>query len=334
MESKIDFIIYWVDGNDPEWQKNRAMYLPDKGVDSRPSRYRDMGTLRFIFRGIEKFAPWVNNVYFVTADQCPDWINRDNPKLKIINHKDYIPEEYLPTFSSHPIELNFHRIEGLSEQFVLVNDDCFFTAPVSPEDFFVDGKPVDIFVESPLQYKSDKVFNRILFNNFSCIGRMFPNRPEYKKRLRNKILSPKYGAYFFYNLMTYMLPYKGFWGILTPHFMRPYRKADYIEMWEKEFELLDSTSKTRFRSENDISIYLIRLWNLLNGNFVPGNVFGMGQAFVMKKDDENIYNAVRNGKYKMICINDECDDDVFDICKKNLEQAFLKLFPDKSSFEV
>ena len=25
-------------------------------------------------------------------------------------HEDYIPKQYLPTFSSHPIELNMHRI--------------------------------------------------------------------------------------------------------------------------------------------------------------------------------------------------------------------------------
>lgn len=334
MTDKIDFIIYWVDGNDPEWQKSRNQYIGKDKEDLNPARYRDMGTLRYIFRGIERFAPWVNNVYFVTADQCPDWINRDNPKLKIINHSDYIPEKYLPTFSSHPIELNFHRIEGLSDKFVLVNDDCFFTAPVRPEDFFRNGRPVDIFTEFPLQYKQNAMFNRILFNNYNCIGRMFPDRNAYKKRLRKKILTPAYGAYFFYNLISYMLPYKGFWGLMTPHFMRPYLKSDYIEMWDRNHDLLDSTCSTRFRSENDISIYLIRMWNLMNGNFEPGNIYGMGHAFMMSSDDDRIYNAIKNSKYKMICINDECSDEVFEVCRKKVAEAFETLLPDRSSFEL
>ena len=49
MTSDIDFVIAWVDGSDPEWQKQRAMYRNDEeratgsnGVE----RYRDWGILR------------------------------------------------------------------------------------------------------------------------------------------------------------------------------------------------------------------------------------------------------------------------------------------------
>ena len=53
------------------------------------------------------------------------------------------PEEYLPTFNSHTIEMNLHRIKGLSEQFVYFNDDMFINKPMKPRDFFVHGKPCD-----------------------------------------------------------------------------------------------------------------------------------------------------------------------------------------------
>ena len=72
------------------------------------------------------------------------WLNTENPKLTVVNHKDYIPEEYLPTFSSHPIELNLHRIKGLSEQFVYFNDDTFIINAMQPEDFFKKGLPYRI----------------------------------------------------------------------------------------------------------------------------------------------------------------------------------------------
>ncbi|WP_331836427.1 hypothetical protein [Erysipelothrix piscisicarius] len=74
---------------------------------------------------------WVNNVYLITYGHLPDFLNVDHPKLKIINHTDYIPSDYLPTFSSHTIELNMHRIEGLSEHFVYFNDDMFLNQPMS-----------------------------------------------------------------------------------------------------------------------------------------------------------------------------------------------------------
>src|SRR5690606_24066147 len=57
--------------------------------------------------------------------------------------KDFIPEPYLPTFNACTIELNMHRIEGLSDRFVYFNDDCFVINHLAEEDFFRDGLPCD-----------------------------------------------------------------------------------------------------------------------------------------------------------------------------------------------
>ncbi len=330
----IDFVIYWVDGSDPEWQKKKSLFNPSKGTDSSSGRYRDLETLKYLFRGIEKYASWVNNVYLITDNQKPSWLNINNPKLRLINHEDYIPKENLPVFSSHPIELCLHNIEGLSENFVVFNDDCLILNNVKETDFFIDGKPVDILTEFPLQYKVNRVFNRILFNDFTLMSKYFPSRNEYKKRLRSKILSPKYGAYFFYNLLMYMLPYKAIFGITTPHFARPYRKQDFKSLWEKEPELLNETISHRFRSEDDINIYAIRFYNLLKGDFVPGNIFKIGHAFDVYDDNESVYKAIKNQKYRLVCISDNCNDEVFDVIKPKILSACDSVLGEKSSFEV
>lgn len=334
MNEDIDIIVYWVDGNDPKWQQKRSEYKLDSSSDAGKNRYRDMGTLKYLFRGIEKFAPWVRKVFFVTDGQIPTWLNKASDKLQIVDHKDYIPAKYLPVFSSHPIELNFHRIEGLSDKFVVMNDDFFLTAPTEENDFFQHGLPVDILTEMPLQFKSDHVYNRILFNNFDTIGKYYSSRKEYKRRLRNKMLSTRYGVYFFYNLMAYLLPYQGVWGINTPHMMRPYLKKDFIETWEKEGVLLDETCSHKFRSKDDVSIYLIRLFNLMQGEFVPGNIYKKGKAYVMTGMDCAVFEAIRKKKYKFICINDECDDSQFDACCSKLIKEFDGILPDKSMFEL
>ena len=64
-----------------------------------------------------------------------------------MDHKDYIPENFLPTFNSHTIEHNFHRIKGLSEHFVAFNDDMFINAPIEPEYYFKNGLPCDATLE-------------------------------------------------------------------------------------------------------------------------------------------------------------------------------------------
>ena len=66
---KIDFVVLWVDGNDPTWQEQFNRYAPkDKqiAIDASAERYRDWDCLRYWFRGVEQFAPWVNKVHFVT----------------------------------------------------------------------------------------------------------------------------------------------------------------------------------------------------------------------------------------------------------------------------
>ena len=119
-----------MDGADPVWRKDKKNRMIEQGIsagiDDREERYRDWEILQYLFRGIEKFAPWVRTVHFVTYGHLPKWLNVQNSKLHIVNHKDFIPAQYLPTFNSHTIEWNFHRIKGISDQFIYLNDDYFY----------------------------------------------------------------------------------------------------------------------------------------------------------------------------------------------------------------
>ena len=144
--NKIDFVITWVDGNDPEWQKERNYYANVERArnEYNPARFRDWGVLKYWFRGVEKYTPWVNNIFFLTCGQLPEWLDTNNPKLKIVKHEDFIPAEYLPTFNSYVIEFYMHKIKGLSEQFVYFNDDMFVLRPIVSTRFFRKGLPCDL----------------------------------------------------------------------------------------------------------------------------------------------------------------------------------------------
>ena len=99
----IDFVLIWVDGNDPKWKKEYMKYAPTAQGDKGEIRFRDWENLRYWFRGVEKFAPWVNKIHFVTCGHIPNWLNLNAPKLNFVKHSDYIPASYLPTFNSHTI---------------------------------------------------------------------------------------------------------------------------------------------------------------------------------------------------------------------------------------
>ena len=118
----IDIVIPWVDGADPEWMKEKNKKAEELNgafaADCSDKRFRDWGIIRYLFRSIDLYASWVNKVHFVTWGHLPKWMNPNAPKLHIVNHRDFIPQQYLPTFSSHTIELNMHRIPGLAEHFI------------------------------------------------------------------------------------------------------------------------------------------------------------------------------------------------------------------------
>ena len=91
MNNKIDFVVTWVDGADPKWLKEKSEYEKLEGNKESKTfqnwlnsdcRYRDWDTMKYWFRAIEKYAPWVNNIYFITWGHIPEWLDLSNPKLK------------------------------------------------------------------------------------------------------------------------------------------------------------------------------------------------------------------------------------------------------------
>ena len=123
---KIDFVVTWVDMNDPKWKAVFAEYsgkTENEKNSVSDARFRDNGFLKYWFRGVEKFAPWVRKIHFVTCGQKPDWLDENHPKINLVNHSDFIPEQFLPTYNSVVIERYLHKIPDLSEHFVYFNDD-------------------------------------------------------------------------------------------------------------------------------------------------------------------------------------------------------------------
>lgn len=326
---KIDIVMPWVDGDDPDWLATKNEYSPNHSSDDGINRYRDWNLLRFWFRGIEKYMPWVNQIHFVTWGHTPEWLNKSNSKLNIVNHKDYIPREYLPVFSSHPIELNMHRIEGLSEQFIYFNDDTYVVDSLSPEHFFENGLPVDTVTEVPLRFNPGGI-DHIIGNDMMVINKNF-DKAKVIKEQRKKWFSLKSVKATVKNL--YMKPVKGFSAFDNPHLPLPFLKETFRSVWEKEEKILVETSSHRFRDNSDVNSWLFRYWQFTTGRFSQGNG-PKGRFFSIGKDDNLIEDALLNKRYKMVCLSDDDKNLDFEEEKKKLESLFEMIFPEKSSFEI
>ena len=329
MDYNIDIVVPWVDGSDPVWFSEKKKYSPNEGDDDNINRYRDWGLLRYWFRSIEKYAPWVNKIHFITYGHLPSWLNTENPKLNIVKHTDYIPQEYLPVFSSHPIELHMHKIEGLADRFIYFYDDFYLADYVTPDDFFIDGKPVDTVTEVPLRFKEGGI-DHIIGNNMMVINKHFNKRETIKKNKKVwfSLKAPKASLK---NL--YMLPVNGFSAFDNPHIPQPFLKSTLEEVWEQEEELLSKTSSHRFRSSEDVSQWLFRYWQFAKGYIVQSGKT-RGKFFSIGKDDKEISEAILTHKYKSICLSDDEVDIDFEKEQKFMVDLFDKILPEKSSFEI
>ena len=368
---KIDFVVTWVAGSDEEWLAEKRAFAESHSFIKKPSsttnrtfaenqpsiknqpslekprfdssdlRFRnDFDFLKYWFRGIEKFAPWVNQIFFVTAGHLPDWLNLQHPKLKIIRHSDFIPQEFLPTFNSHTIENNLHRIAELSEDFVYFNDDFYLLRKTRPEDFFKEGQyqgktqllPRAFFAENILiNNPSRDIFPYIQMNNMALINQTYDKRNFYKTH-RTKAFNIKYGVLNLRNLL--LQPWREFSLLYDPHCAIAYKKSTFQAVWQKHNKELTETSLRRFRSDRDVSHLVFYYTQLLDGKFIPRSANFSHHTMLSKDEKQNlqIIRMVESQKYHILCIN---DGEVKDPVKTRiaLTAAFDEILPEKSIFE-
>lgn len=328
---KIDFVIPWVDDEDPEWQKLYVEYSKREFGDARPIRFRDWGTLKYWFRGVEQFAPWVNKIHFITCGHYPGWLNLEHPKLNFVKHSDYIPQEYLPTFNANPIELNIHRIKDLAEHFVYFNDDTFIINHIESKRFFRKGLPCDMAVLNSLQ-PNDDAMNYIMCNDIAFANTFFNKREVLRKNM-GKWCNWRYKGYLFRTLT--LLAYPSFTGFVDPHLPNAFLKQTLKDVWAVNEEKLNETCKSRFRRFDNVNQYIFRYWQLLQGSFKPINPFDTSLTFSTCNDNNfaNILTSLKKRHKSIICINDGNISD-FELAKKQLIEVFETIFPTKSQFEL
>ena len=333
---KIDFVIAWVDGNDPEWQARKRRLEGKAGEDDQPERYRDWGLLRYWFRGVEKFAPWCGKVFLVCDQEAPDWLRRDCDRLVIVRHEDYLPEAFRPAFSSHPVELNIHRIPGLSQRFVYFNDDMFLLRPVEETFFFRKGLPRDAALLNPVptvdlkKRKGGRIFT-IPLNNAEYLNRDF----EFRSCIRAhplKWLSLKYGKKALRNLM--LLTWPRFVGFDELHLPQAFLKSAFEDAWDEDGDILAETSRHPLRDDRDVNQWLIRERQLAKGLFMPRSPKAAGKVFDLDLEGDAAARAIEGQAVPMVCLNDgPMEEEAFCRMREKVQDAFRKILPEPCIFE-
>lgn len=323
----IDFVITWVDGKDKKWQKELLQYSSISG-DKRIVRYRNWEFLKYWFRGVEENAPWVNKIYFVTEGHLPKWLNLSHPKLKIIKHSDIIDNKFLPVFNSRAIEVNIHKIKGLSDKFVYFNDDFFIIDKLDPSFFFRKNLPCGMAVFNAITGGgvSDAILEAV-----TIINKHFQKKEVLKNNFQ-KWFNLKYKCFLARTLL--LLPWPNFTGFYEDHMPTPFLKSTFQEVWNLEEEILLKTSSSKFRCLGTVNPYIFKYWQFVSGKFYPFNSDKYVKMYQVTDDAiQDICDDIKKHKMKIIVLNDSDSILDFPFLRDNLKTAFDKILPEKSSFE-
>ena len=292
----MDVVITYVDGNDPVWKKDYEKYT---NVPIMEKRFRDWGTLKYLLRGIEKHMPFVDNVFLVVShpSQVPEWV--DKSSVKVVLHKDYIPESLLPTFNCNPIELHFHKIEGLSENFIYFNDDIFPVQDSAPEDFFRDGKGV------------------LSFSRHCYAGGMFKQLCRRSDRAARKVLSMPSSLCF----------------IRPQHSCQPMFKSVGALVYETlKDEIMKSMTRTR--TSSNMCHYMYMDYAFYSGRMISERISCKHFSSAVTSASR-LSRFIENPTRKFLCINDvKLGEKKFLEMQKAVIAAFERKFPVKSRFEL
>lgn len=317
----IDAVYTWVDGGDPSFQAALRACRPHahwlRGAAAfAPRRFRDNDELKYSLRSLERFAPFIRHVHLVTNGQAPAWINRAHPRLRLVRHEEIFPSpDWLPTFNSFAIELQLHRIPGLSRRFLYLNDDFFLGAPLDPGALLLeDGSQVVLVDEPP--------------SRAPVLG-----RDLYERGMKHTL-----------SLLDSALGPVSRWTTL-PHVPRLFDRERILEVQERFPDAVAATSAQRFRAADSL------VWHLLYMNYValaPG-LRAHTRVRRLTRNDDYVFVMLSQHREAMrakledakiqrpnfMCFNDDLDNSARSRRVLADLRAFLETYyPEPSSFEA
>ncbi|RSM67466.1 hypothetical protein DMB66_15715 [Actinoplanes sp. ATCC 53533] len=281
----IDAVYTWVDGDDPAWQARKTAALAANAwldgaskLATNDSRYASRDELRYSLRALHCFAPWIRNIFLVTDDQVPRWLDTSHPRITVVSHREVFGDTgTLPTFNSQAIESRLHRIPGLSEHFLYLNDDVFLGRPVGPEMFFTPGGltrffPSTALVDAAPRRPTDPPADSAGKNNRELIREAF-----------GRVLTRK---------MKH-----------TPH---PSRRSVIREIEERFAEYVSATADHQFRHPDDISLLssLQQYYAYLTGRAVPGTIRFRYMDLAAPVTPFKLADLLRHRNLDAFCLND------------------------------
>lgn len=303
---KIDLVYTWVDGQDPKWQERKAMFQPDEQVVGANSAARfESGTeLGYAILSAIRYFGDLGRIYIVTDNQIPNLPEQIRSRVQIIDHSEIFEDlSCLPTFNSHAIEAYLHRIPGLRQHFLYVNDDVLFGRPTAACSFYDE-------LGRSYQFHSTAVATP-----YTKVGEV-ETAPDAAARNNRRLLLERFGHFAFRKLKHTPL-------VLDRNVMQQMQR-DLPEAWQ-------ATVGNRFRSKEDYSIagHLYAHYAAYMGKSVVGttryNYFDLGADNF--KDRFGVMRNRHDAAFDTFCVNDTLTTSMTNKNRTYMDKCMREIYP-------
>lgn len=309
----IDVLIKYIDLRDPLLKRN-GIHQIKKDFDNEE--------LRFSVRSILKNIPWVRKIFILMPNEKVRYFKNYN----LIKHKIvYVKDKDLLGFdssSSIVFQFNYWKMKkfGISNNFIIMDDDCFIGRPMNKNDFFYR--------------ENNKIIPLIINNRFKLVSkRKIENKlPILKKKL--KLSKREQTAVFFTysKYLTYLFIIKIFKkSLIIPKFTHNAIPVNLNEIKE----IYDLVFNSEYKSDTLNSTYR-KIESLQFQTFVLSYTFmkyNKKVKYISYKYISNKNSLFANYNYQLFCINTNgYHNSDLSFFKTKLVMEYL--FPDSTPYEI
>jgi len=348
----MSFVYSWVNGSDPYHLELKSKY--NGGIKKTDNRDRSVDELRYSLRSFEKYLPWhKGTIYIVTPNQVPVWLNTDNPRIKVINQDDIIPEEGNPTFNSFLMEMYLDRIPGITERFVYLNDDYFFRSYTHPCFFFAEKNfAPKFYLGRKVPYGMDKAIEMNKEKDKLSMIRKFQSAVFYT----NGIVKEAFGNSIYIRWLEHS-PYSWYRDLFEParQLFSKYIKQSLTHRFRDPLDLIptygfqayvmyaaavpnypeyvggDGTAResapAKLNEDRTIEVYD---FDIVSPN-VRLKTIKFGSVFENLEKNKKLFNDIRNSTVLLYNLNDDYKSEKAGQC---LVEFMKSMYPEPSNFEL
>ena len=326
----IDILIKYIDLSDKS--------LNRQGI-KQTKKDEDNGELRYSVRSILENIPWIRKIFILMPNEKVQYfkpIEEIKDKFVYVKDKDFLGFD---SANSNVFNYNLYKMSkfNLSENFILIDDDCFFGKPIKKTQFFYYDE------------EQKKVLPSIVNDDFSELIKDDVIK-EYNKLFRRKYFIRMHSHYG-WRLSQLQVFRLFFEQIKLPiinaqftHNALPLNINDMKEINEfilKKYQYLDKTINSTYRTPYDLQPQTLFTLYLLNVkkrkvNSIPWAYYDIGdinnknfdiELFVINTSGNRLYRKSEYEKEKRILIskfNKETPYELYSEENKNTNEDIKK----------